>query len=138
MTDRARKSLDHANRYARMNRHPLITSMHVMWGLCEEGNNTATKVLKNLNVEPERIKDKIYLEYGSYRSGTEGIPYSVDAQEIIVKAADLGVPIGHIGCHHLLQAMLMTHTPAGTLLRKLGLTEELVLSEIKALVKLVY
>ena len=138
VTDRARKALESANIHARTRRNILVTNTHILWGLCEEGNNVATQVLKNLKVNVRRLQDHCdnHIGYGKYDSHNYGVPYAQDACLTICRAIDFGKKVNHIGCQHFLLSLLADiENPAGRFLNKVNVTQELVLAEIKAIVK---
>ncbi len=58
-TERARAVLDLANQEARRHGHKRTTTEHVLLGLVIEGSGTGVRVLKELNVDPARVREKV-------------------------------------------------------------------------------
>lgn len=144
VTDRARKSLELANDFCKRERHPLVTNLHILWGLVEEDRNVASQVLKNLKIEPRVLKDRISKTLGNpgymygYKSHGHAAPYAEDACKAIVDAIDQCVKgnSSYIGCQHLLLAIMADRdNSACRLLEMMDVTQELVMAEIKAIVK---
>ncbi len=138
VTDRARRALEAANQHAKFRKNILVTNLHLLWGLCEEGHNVASQVLKNLKVNLRQLQDQVdqQIGFGRYDSHGYGVPYAADARVAICKAIDYGVKVQHVGCQHLLLAILAdADNPAAILLTQANVTQELVLAELQAIVK---
>jgi ATP-dependent Clp protease ATP-binding subunit ClpA len=141
VTDKARGALELANDLAKKRKHPLVKNLHILWGIVSQGNNVGEAVLKNLKVDCKKLKSKVeeILGEGNYDSHGYGVAYDTDARQCICQAIEYGRKVNHIGCQHILLALLAEkENPAGLLLDKSGVTLELVLAEIKAIVRPVF
>jgi ATP-dependent Clp protease ATP-binding subunit ClpC len=141
VTDKARGALELANNYAKNRKHPLVTNLHILWGILDQGNNVGKKILENLKVDAKKLKLQVEAELGvgEYTTHGSAVAYDVDAQECICTAIDYGRRVNHIGCQHLLMALVDDKdNPVGRLLDKNNVTPELVLAEIKAIVRPVF
>jgi ATP-dependent Clp protease ATP-binding subunit ClpA len=140
VTDRARKALEKANDHARFRGDPLVTSLHILWGLVDEDKNVASQVLKNLKADTisRTLIEQRIGKRAEYKSHGSGVPYSEDGQLVICRAIDLahhGV-MAYVGCQHLLLAMLSgPDIDACILLENHDITQELAEAEINAIVK---
>jgi ATP-dependent Clp protease ATP-binding subunit ClpA len=139
VTDRARQALEFANNLALRRKHPLVTNLHILWGIMEEGRNVGSKVLEEMKVDSKKLKLEIeaQLGYGEYATHDRAVCYAEDARQCICEAITLGQSgMRVIGCHHLLQAILMEPTnPAAQLLDKWKVTQELTDAYMGAVVK---
>ena len=138
LTDRARGALDEANYYAKKNKHPLVTPLHVLYGILHEGKNVAAVVLKNLGVDTNELKKNVVegLGSGKYESNDIAVPYSREVCRLMCVAIEFGLEVQFIACQHLLKAMLTDDDDlAYVLLSKRGVSLELVDTEIKSCVK---
>lgn len=138
VTDRARHSLELANNFAYNNYHPLVTNLHILWGLLEEGANIANKVLKDMKVDIVALQKQIvnFLGKGDYKSHKQAVCYAEDAIQVICEAILQGMPNQAIGCHHLLRGILANpYNLATRLLDQYKVTAELVDAHMGAIVK---
>src|SRR4051794_5281422 len=58
-TDRARKVMQLANREAQRFRHEYIGTEHVLLGLLAEGSGVAANVLKNLDIDLQKVRQEV-------------------------------------------------------------------------------
>ena len=138
VTDRARQALEFANNLALRKKHPLVTNLHILWGIMEEEHNVASSVLEEMKVDPRKFKFEIEARLGDgiYISHDRGVCYAEDVRQCICDAITLGQSMQVIGCHHLLEAILMDPTnPAAQMLDKWKVTQELVDAYLGAVVK---
>ena len=139
VTDRARRSLEFANILAMSKKHPLVTSLHVLYGILEEGKNVASTVLADMKVDVKKLKEEIEekLGDGKYQTHDRAVCYDEDVRQLICDSITLGLKAQRVvGCHHLLQAMLANDvSPASRLLDKWKVTQELVDAHMGAVVK---
>ena len=63
-TNRAEKALEIANDLAIEMGHNYIGTEHILYGLSEEGNGVASKVLESQEVNPENIMNEIEILIG--------------------------------------------------------------------------
>jgi ATP-dependent Clp protease ATP-binding subunit ClpA len=138
MTDRTRRSLEAANKLAFDRKHPLVTNLHVLWGMIEEGRNIAFKVLSDMKVDLKVLKAEIeeFLGKGTYSSHDKAVCYDEDVRQVICDAISLSIKDKtDIGSHHLLLAILASDTPAVRILDRFNVTQELVDAYVGAVVK---
>jgi ATP-dependent Clp protease ATP-binding subunit ClpA len=139
-TDRARYVLKTAETEARKIGHEYIGTEHVLLGLVKEGGGVAAGVLKKLSIDPHRIQrevDKI-VQAGPF--GEQVIfgrlpltPRSKKAIEFAIEEAR-ALKHNYVGTEHLLLGLLREEEGvAGHILIMLGLTLEVVCTEIRAL-----
>ncbi len=126
-TQRARRVLSLAHEEAERLRQPYINTEHILMGLILEEGGVAGKALRDLGLEPDRVREVIeHLSgYGLQESGI--IELSTGAQQVLENAIEdaraLGNPI--IGTEHLLLGLTrVTDGAALEVLKKLGVTPE--------------
>ncbi len=138
VTDRARAALDIGNLYAKNNKNPLVTPLHVLYGILEEDKNIAVVIMKNLGVDTKMLKAQVIqaIGKGKYQSNDIAVPYSREVCRLMCIAIDYGLEVKHIACQHLLKA-LMAHDDEipYILLSKHGVTLDLVDAAVRACVK---
>src|SRR5438094_4805695 len=105
-TDRARKVMQLANQEAQRFNHEYIGTEHLLLGLLEEGSGVAANVLKNLDIEPRKVRREIE---NIICSGPDMVPLSKRPQtprvrEAIEYAIQEARNVNHIcvGAHQLL------------------------------------
>ena len=59
MSDDARKSMALARKEAQRFNHDFIGTEHILLGLVQEGSGVAANVLKNLDIDGNKIRDEI-------------------------------------------------------------------------------
>jgi ATP-dependent Clp protease ATP-binding subunit ClpC len=126
-TQRARRVLSLAHEEAERLRQPYINTEHILMGLILEEGGVAGKALRDLGLEPDRVREVIeHLSgYGLQESGI--IELSTGAQQVLENAIEdaraLGNPI--IGTEHLLLGLTRVADGAALeVLKKLGVTPE--------------
>jgi len=140
VTDRARRAMEFANYWALRKKHRLVTNLHILWGILEEGHNTASKVLGDMQVDLRKLQQEVVLLLGEgdYATHDKAVCYSEEVRQCICDAISLGLegPVVLIGCHHLILAMLVgPANPAAELLDRWGVTQELTNAHVRAIVK---
>src|SRR5438093_1330303 len=58
-TDRARKVMQYADVEAHRLRHEYIGTEHILLGLIAEGTGVAANVLRNLDIEPRKVRREV-------------------------------------------------------------------------------
>src|SRR5690349_24266084 len=58
-TDRARKVMQIANQEAQRFNHEYIGTEHILLGLIKEGSGVAANVLKNLDIDPRKVRQEV-------------------------------------------------------------------------------
>jgi hypothetical protein len=110
-TDRARKVMQLAEQNARRGKCEYVGTEHLLLALVEEGSGVAFKVLRNLGVDPERIKREIWsiIPPSSPESAYSGkLPNVPRVENIIQFAIDEARFLRHnyVGTEHLLLGIL--------------------------------
>jgi ATP-dependent Clp protease ATP-binding subunit ClpA len=108
-TDRARRVLVLAQEEARLLRHPMIGSEHILLGLVGEGHGVAAAVLGEAGVDLERAREEVDRLVGRIeRSYTESPPFAPRAKKALENSLRTALSMGHsyIGTEHLLLGVL--------------------------------
>src|SRR5271157_2962656 len=126
-TQRARRVLSLAHQEAERLRQNAIGTEHLLLGLIEEEGGVAGRVLRDLGLEPDRVREIVERlgGYGQYHGGK--IDLSPGVQQVLEYAIEEARRMGHhyIGTEHLLLGLVRsTEGSAGEVLRKLGVTPE--------------
>ncbi|KPL84245.1 NDP-hexose 4-ketoreductase [Thermanaerothrix daxensis] len=126
-TQRARRVLSLAHQEAERMRQNTINTEHLLLGLIREEGGIASRVLRDLGLEPDRVQEIVdrISGYGSYRGGR--IDLSPGVQQVLEFAFEEARNMGHhyIGTEHLLLGLIRsTEGKALDVLRKLGVTPE--------------
>jgi len=126
-TQRARHVLALAHQEAERTHQGLIGTEHLLLGLLEEDGGVAGRVLRELGLEIERVREMIQRisSIGStYESGK--IELGPDTQQVLEFAIDEAHKMGHhyIGTEHLLLGLVRSEGAAMEVLKKLGITPD--------------
>src|SRR5512133_3920032 len=126
-TQRARRVLSLAHQEAERMRQNVIGTEHLLLGLIEEEGGVAGRVLRELGLEPERIRELVerMSGFGQYRGGK--IDLAPGTQQVLEFAIEEARRMGHhyIGTEHLLLGLVRSQEGlAMEVLRKLGVTSE--------------
>lgn len=126
-TQRARRVLSLAHQEAERLRQNLIGTEHLLMGLMEEDGGIAGRVLRDLGLETDRLREIIerLSGFGTYRGGR--IDLSPGVQQVLEYAIEEARKMGHhyIGTEHLLLALVRSEEgQAKDVLKKLGVTPE--------------
>jgi ATP-dependent Clp protease ATP-binding subunit ClpC len=136
-TDRARKVMRLANREAHRFNHEYISTEHILLGLVKEGRGVAAYVLKNLNIDLQKIRresEKIVQRVGEGPPFFTGrLPHTPRAKKVIDYSVEEARNLNHnyVGTEHLLLGLLREQEGvAAQVLVNLGLKLEDVRQEI--------
>jgi len=133
-TQRARKVLALAHQEAERMHQPAIGTEHVLLGLIDEMGGIASRVLQELGLEPDRVKE-ITERLSPPSSQSEGqIELSSGVQQVLEFSIEEARRLGHhyIGTEHLLLALIRSDQGlAGEVLKKLGLTAEQIRRQVR-------
>src|SRR5512133_3232728 len=126
-TQRARRVLSLAHQEAERMRQNVIGTEHLLLGLIEEEGGVAGRVLRELGLEPERVREMVekMSGFGQYRGGK--IDLAPGTQQVLEFAIEEARRMGHhyIGTEHLLLGLVRYNEgTAMDVLRKMGVTPE--------------
>ena len=125
-TQRARRVLSLAHQEAERAKQGLIGTEHLLLGLLEEDGGVAGRVLRELGLELERVREIIQ------RSGVTGhdeiskVELAPDTQLVLEYALEEARKMGHhyVGTEHLLLGLVRSEGAAMEVLKKLGVTAD--------------
>lgn len=126
-TARARRVLSLAHQEAERANLDRIGTEHLLIGLMEEDGGVASRVLRDLGLEEERVRDTIIRLSENKSTGTGQIELGDDTQEVLEAAIEEAHRMGHhyIGTEHLLLGLVDVNAGlAMEVLHRLGVTEE--------------
>jgi len=127
-TQRARRVLSIAHQEAERARNNNIGTEHLLIGLMEEEGGVAGKVLRELGMTTERVREVVKrVATSSSDFEPERIELAPDTQQVIEHAVDEARRLGHhyIGTEHILLGLVrVTEGTALEVLRRLGVTAE--------------
>jgi len=109
-TDRARRVVGLSKAEAQRLNHGSIGTEHILLGLVAEGTGVAASVLKQMNVDLQRIRKEIEkIVEGSPNIVTQGnLPFTPRAKTVLLLAVEEASNLGHnyIGTEHLLLGLI--------------------------------
>jgi predicted dehydrogenase len=109
-TDRGRKVMGLSKAEAQRLHHEYIGTEHILLGLVKEGSGVAANVLKQMNIDLERIRSEIEkIVKGSPKMVTQGnLPFTPRAKRVLELAVEEASNLGHnyIGTEHLLLGLI--------------------------------
>ena len=126
-TQRARRVLSLAHQEAERMHQNAISTEHVLLGLIEEEGGIAGRVLRDLGLEPERVREMVERLGGSGTFQGNKVDLSSGVQQVLEFAIDEARRMGHhyIGTEHLLLGLVRSSEGLSPdVLRKLGVTPE--------------
>jgi ATP-dependent Clp protease ATP-binding subunit ClpC len=133
-TERARKVLTLSQEEAQRFNHNYIGTEHILLGLVREGDGVAAKVLVNLGLELERVRQTVESSMGKGERTVSGeVGLTPRAKRVIELAVDEARRLHHnyIGTEHLLLGLLREGEGiAASALEGLGVTLEKVRAEV--------
>ncbi len=126
-TQRARRVLSLAHQEAERMRQNVIGTEHLLLGLIEEEGGVAGRVLRELGLEPDRVREMVerMSGFGQFKGGK--IDLAPGTQQVLEFAIEEARRMGHhyIGTEHLLLGLVRSQDGmAMDVLRKLGVTPE--------------
>ena len=125
-TQRARHVLALAHQEAEHARQGFIGTDHLLLGLLIEDGGVAGRVLRELGLETERVREMIQRVSSEGRNESGKIELAPDTQQVLEFSIDEARKMGHhyIGTEHLLLGLVRSEGPAMEVLKKLGVTPE--------------
>ena len=126
-TQRARRVLSLAHQEAERLHQKEIGTEHLLLGLIQEEGGVAGRVLRELGLEEERVKEMIERIVPPGRLFPERITLSLGTEKVIQNAIEEARKLGHqyIGTEHLLLGLVReSEGAAADVLRRLGVSPE--------------
>jgi ATP-dependent Clp protease ATP-binding subunit ClpC len=126
-TQRARRVLSLAHQEAERARQSNIGTEHLLLGLMDEEGGVAGRVLRELGMTSERVREIIErVATADARFNSEKIELAADTQQVLEYAVDEARRLGHhyIGTEHILLGLVRVEGTAMEVLRRLGVTAE--------------
>ncbi len=125
-TQRARRVLSLAHQEAERARQNKIGTDHLLLGLMDEEGGVAGRVLRELGMDSDRMREIVERVSGSgdYTGGK--IELAPETQTVLEQAVEEARRLGHhyIGTEHILLGLVRGEGPAMDVLRKLGVTPD--------------
>lgn len=126
-TQRARRVLSLAHEEAERLHHNYIGTEHLLMGLMREEGGVAGRVLRELGLETDRVKEMVERLTGVGRHTSGKIELAPATEQVLQVAIEEARRMGHhyIGTEHLLLGMVRQGDGVGIeVLRRLGITPE--------------
>ncbi|MBI3739825.1 MAG: AAA family ATPase, partial [Chloroflexi bacterium] len=125
-TQRARRVLSLAHQEAERSRQNSIGTEHLLLGLMEEEGGVAGRVLRELGLESNRVREIIERVSVESRHEDGKIELAPDTQQVLEYAVDEARRLGHhyIGTEHILLGLVRVEGTAMEVLRRLGVTAD--------------
>jgi len=126
-TQRARRVLSLAHQEAERARQNNIGTEHLLLGLMDEEGGVAGRVLRELGMEPDRVREIIErVSVDSQTPAASKIELASDTQQVLEYAVEEARRLGHqyIGTEHILLGLIRVEGKAMEALRRLGVTPE--------------
>jgi len=125
-TQRARRVLSLAHQEAERARQNKIGTEHLLLGLMDEDGGVAGRVLRELGMDADRMREIVERVAGSgdYTGGK--IELASETQKVLEQAVEEARRLGHhyIGTEHILLGLVRSEGTAMDVLRKLGVTPD--------------
>ncbi len=125
-TQRARRVLSLAHTEAERARQSYIGTEHLLLGLADEDGGVAGRVLRELGLDPSRVREVVERVVSAGRHTGGKIDLAPDTQQVLEFAVDEARRLGHhyIGTEHILLALVRVENTALAVLRRLGVTPD--------------
>ena len=126
-TQRARRVLSLAHQEAERARQNNIGTEHLLLGLMDEEGGVAGRVLRDLGLTPERVREVVQrVSVSSANFDSNKIELSAETQQVLEFAVDEARRLSHhyIGTEHILLALVRVESTGMEALRRLGVTAD--------------
>jgi ATP-dependent Clp protease ATP-binding subunit ClpC len=125
-TQRARRVLSLAHQEAEHAHKNVIGTEHLLIGLIEEEGGVAGRVLREMGLDTERVREMVNRLAGEGHSTDDKIELSSETQQVLEYAIEEARRLGHhyIGTEHLLLGLVRSEGTALEVLRRLGVTPD--------------
>jgi ATP-dependent Clp protease ATP-binding subunit ClpC len=125
-TQRARRVLSLAHQEAERSRQSKIGTEHLLLGLMEEEGGVAGRVLRELGMDSDRMREMVERVAGSGGYVGGKIELAPETQQVLEQAVEEARRLGHhyIGTEHILLGLVGGEGTAMDVLRKLGVTPD--------------
>jgi len=126
-TQRARRVLSIAHQEAERSRNNNIGTEHLLLGLMEEEGGVAGRVLRELGMTTDRVREVIRrVSMPSSGFDPNRVELSTETQQVLEHAVEEARRLGHhyIGTEHILLGLVRVEGTAMEVLRRLGVTAE--------------
>ncbi len=125
-TQRARRVLSLAHTEAERARQNYIGTEHLLLGLTDEEGGVAGRVLRELGLEPNRVREMVERVSSTGRYSGGKVDLAPDTQQVLEHAVEEARRLGHhyIGTEHILLALVRVENAALDVLRRLGVTPD--------------
>ncbi len=126
-TQRARRVLSLAHQEAERARQSNIGTEHLLLGLMDEEGGVAGRVLRDLGMTPDRVREVVQRVSGNPTLfDPNKIELSAETQQVLEFAVDEARRLGHhyIGTEHILLALVRIESTGMEALRRLGVTAD--------------
>ena len=126
-TQRARRVLSLAHQEAERSRNNNIGTEHLLLGLMDEEGGVAGRVLRELGMTSERVREVIRRVTTSSSSfDPNRVELAGETQQVLEHAVEEARRLGHhyIGTEHILLGLIRVDSTAMEVLRRLGVTPE--------------
>jgi ATP-dependent Clp protease ATP-binding subunit ClpC len=126
-TQRARRVLSLAHQEAERARNNNIGTEHLLLGLMDEEGGVAGRVLRELGMASERVREVIArVTTASNTFDANHVELAADTQQVLEHAVEEARRLGHhyIGTEHILLGLVRVEGTAMEVLRRLGVTAD--------------
>jgi ATP-dependent Clp protease ATP-binding subunit ClpC len=124
-TQRARRVLSLAHQEAERARQSSIGTEHLILGLMDEEGGVAGRVLRDLGMTPDRVREMVQRVSGTATSfDPNRIELAPETQQVLEFAIEEARRLGHhyIGTEHILLGLVRIESTGMEVLRRLGIT----------------
>ncbi|NLC07568.1 MAG: ATP-dependent Clp protease ATP-binding subunit [Syntrophomonadaceae bacterium] len=132
-TERAQKVLIYSQEEARRLQHGAVGTEHLLLGLIREGESVAARVLSNLGINLEQVREKIISLVGTGPAPVQEVSLTPRTKKVLELSVDEARQLGagYVGTEHLLLGLIREgEGVAARVLNDLGVNLQQVRSQI--------